>query len=125
VAGFPELREHLVSAAAEAGVRIHWISDWRRAESFPGIMVAYVPRIRRPADYLVGLHEIGHCASDDALRLTDSADPYEALLCEGASWAWAVSRIPRDLALTIRAAEWDVAAYCLRTHWQTAARTER
>lgn len=116
-----ELRQHLRVVAAEYGVSLHYVDSWEVAESYPANMTAAVPRISRPRDFLVGMHEVGHCADPDARKHVDAADVYGILRCEGSAWAWAIHMIPGGLADRITAREWDTAAYCIRTHWRFQA----
>lgn len=114
------MTEHVLAIAAEHGVTLRWISRWRSAAAVDG--VAYVPEVKHPHDYLFCLHEIGHCAAPDALRLEDDFDSYSEVLNEGAAWAWAVAVAKPSLARHLRARDWDTVAYAYRTYLAYHAR---
>lgn len=110
------MTEHVEALAAEHGVTIRWISDWRRAESYPEAMQAMVPRIRTGSDYMVALHEIGHCASPESARLARAKDTYGHVLCEGAAWAWATAASKRSLTRRLTNEDWAVVGAAVGSH---------
>lgn len=111
-----ELETEIRDIAGAHDIRLTWTTSWKQAESFPRLRECLVPHVRTGGDYLVGLHELGHVLSPDAYGLTDRTDSYSLILCEGASWAWAVSMIRPDLLPCLTPADWDTAAHCFRSH---------
>lgn len=94
-------------------------------ESFPEAKAAIVPQITRGSDYLIALHELGHCLSRIARQATERLDPYGSALCEGAAWAWAVAAADPGLVRRLSAKDWNRAMYALRTHFMDAAFHDR
>lgn len=83
------MERHLCQLADDHGIRVYWINDRWKAESFPEDRSVFVPRVQAPVDYWFGLHELGHILSPTSLALMWSVDPTSMLVCEAAAWAWA------------------------------------
>ena len=115
------MTHHLKSLAAEHEVQLTWVPRWRLAQAFAETKHAYVPEIRRPSDYLFGLHEIGHVLAPHSLEAWDEPGSYATVLCEGAAWAWAAQHAKPALARCMRKADWDIVAYAYRTYLASAA----
>ena len=113
---------HLTELAAEHGIQVTWVPRWQLAQAFAATKHAYVPVIRRPSDYLFGLHEIGHVLAPHSLEAWDEPGSYAAVLCEGAAWAWASQHAKPSLARHLRKADWDRVAYAYRTYLAEHAR---
>lgn len=103
-------REHLRALAAEHGVEVSWVSSWGLAEAWVEGKVVAIPRIRTGRDYLVGLHELGHCISPEAVRLHDQFATLTALACEGWAWAWAAANADPEIARGLDARQWRLVA---------------
>lgn len=116
------MTRHLETLAAEHGIDITWTSSWRRAEAYPQLSWAVLPTVRRPSDYLIALHELGHIASAHA-QTPDFGGPYCDLLCEGASWAWAAEHALPSLARHLRAEDWNLVGYAFRSYLKLVALT--
>jgi hypothetical protein len=95
---------HLEELADRHGVTIDWCVRWQQAEAW-GKEVT-IPRVQRPVDYLVGLHELGHCLQLQSKRLHNRADSDGQLARESWAWAWAVKHIDPDLASAITKNQW-------------------
>lgn len=121
-----EMTEHLSSVAAEHAISIVWTKKgWLHAEAFidtradgiPGAGgLVVIPVIRRPADFLIGLHELGHVLDENARRFLYARDQYEEILCESAAWAWASENLPKRFLKHIRAKDWNRVGYAWRTY---------
>lgn len=111
------MRDHVLDLASEEHTTVSWVTNWRAACAFiePARHI-YVPSIRRPSDYLFGLHELGHVASPDAVDLWTRDDRYSIILCEGAAWAWAAAKADPRLLRHFRARDWNTVAYAYRTY---------
>lgn len=97
-----EYRAHLVHLADEHEVSLTWTTAWDKAMAYPDLYEAVVPCVRGAGDYLVGLHELGHILDPEARRFgVREDDLHQALLCEGAAWAWAAME-----ALPVPKAAW-------------------
>lgn len=106
----PAARRHLRALAAEHGVTLEWVSSWGLAEAWVEGKVVAVPRIRTGRDYLIGLHELGHCVCPEAVRLHDQFDTLTALACEGWAWAWAAANADPEIARGLDPREWRLVA---------------
>lgn len=127
------MTEHLISLADEGKVRIYWTTKgWKHSEALveyemdketrSGWALVIIPVIKRPSDYLFGLHELGHALDENALRFTFAKDQYEEVLGESAAWAWAAEHILPKFRRHVRAKDWDRVGYAWRTylagrHW--------
>jgi hypothetical protein len=121
-----EMTEHLRSIADAHGITLIWTrKGWIHSEAFVDTRAdgvpgrggsAIVPVIRQPADYLIGLHELGHLLDDNARRFLYATDQYEEILCESAAWAWAQENLPHRFLRHIRAKDWDRVGYAWRTY---------
>lgn len=123
-----EMTEHLLDLAEEHGVSVIWTrKGWKHAEAyvdttasgeaFPkrgGIVI--IPVVKTPADYLIGLHELGHVLDENSTRFVYARDQYEEILTESAAWAWAAEHLPQRFLRHIRAKDWNRAAYAWRTY---------
>lgn len=103
-------RQHLKALGAQHGVEIAWVSSWGLAEAWVEGKVVAIPRVRTGRDYLIGLHELGHCLALEAVRLHDQFDTMTALACEGWAWAWAAANADREIARGLDAREWRLVA---------------
>jgi hypothetical protein len=106
------LRKHVIELADLHAVSLTWVTYWRQAESWPELSEAVVPEIRDARDYVVAMHELGHCLDPLARSWHDRTDPYGILVSEGAAWAWAAANALPGLELT----DWDRAGRCFRSH---------
>lgn len=116
---------HLDALATEHGVALSWLPEGRsrwEAESFATVTppVALVPRIDTGADYLIGLHEIGHCASEDALRTHDTPGSYAHVVCEAGAWAFAAENANPALAKHLRKRDWAKVSIAMGSHIRAA-----
>jgi hypothetical protein len=112
-----KMTAHVHHCASAHGVTVHWItSGWRNAESFPEEMTAYCPVIRSASDYLIALHEIGHCADPTAREFNEATDIRGIVLCEGAAWAYAAEVMLPSLRRHLRKADWDRVGYSFRSY---------
>lgn len=107
---------HVTRLAEDHDVTVHWIRSWRHAQAFPGERSAFVPKIRRPSDYLVALHEIGHTADPTSHRLVDATDRHSGIVCEAAAWAWATEHALPSLRRAARAEDWQRVADAFTTY---------
>lgn len=114
---YRDVRAHL----DRLSIRVTWIEGWERAESFPVLREAVLPRIRTGADYLVALHELGHIAYPDAALHVSDTGAYGIIACEGAAWAWAAASIPPALANALPPESWLVVGDCFGSHVAYAA----
>ena len=104
---FKRMTEHITLLGFEHKIRLTWItSGWDHAESFPEERTAYVPVITRGSDYLVALHELGHCADPLARSLVWTQDIHGLVLTEGAAWAWAAENALAPLRNRLTAKDW-------------------
>lgn len=103
-------RRHIRALAAEHGVTVEWVSSWGLAEAWVEGKVVAIPRIRSGRDYLICLHELGHCLAPEAVRLHDQFDTLTALACEGWAWAWAAANADPEIACGLDAREWRLVA---------------
>lgn len=102
------MTKHVEDLAAEHAVKVTWKRiAWHQAEAYVGSSRSSVviPEIRRPGDYLAALHELGHCADPLARRLRKRGDRYNAVVCEGAAWAWAAANM--RFRKHVPTAEWN------------------
>lgn len=120
-----EMTEHIRELGRQHHVTVNWTrQSWQRAAAFPdpdapagwqrGSVI--IPVIRRPSDYLVCLHELGHVIDENSLRFVLARNQYEEILCESAAWAWAAEQLPSRFQRHIKARDWDTAAYGWRTY---------
>lgn len=107
---------HIEDLAGKHKIRLRWVLGWGEAAAYPGQPLALVPVIRHPYEYLIALHELGHCVDPIARKFNDRGDAYSVALCEGAAWAWASVNASPALVRHVRAADWDKAAYAWRTY---------
>ena len=103
------------------GIRATWIDSWEKAEAFPNLREAVLPRIRTGTDYLVALHEIGHVAYPDAAIHASDTGAYGVIACEGAAWAWAAASIPPHLVAQLPEESWGVIGECFGSHCRHVA----
>lgn len=120
------MRDDVRARASEAGVQLSWMPrghDRWAAESFPTCSppIVLVPRIRKGIDYLIGLHEIGHCADATALLYADEPGRSAHVLCEAGAWAWAIERADRRLLAKLTHRDWALVASALGSHVRAAA----
>lgn len=120
------MARHIRAVAAEHGVAVSWMpasKKWWEAESFPTAEppIALVPRPERGADYMIALHEIGHCASPDAVLVTEARGPYAHVLCEGGAWAFASAVADRRLLRHLKRRDWAHVATAIGSHIRAAA----
>lgn len=111
----------LTSIAQEHGIAVHWTKHRWDAEAFPELSQVVIPKIRTTADYLLGLHELGHVLSPEARRLDQLTDPYSSLLCEGAAWAWAMAHADPGLVSKATEDDWGIVAEAIVSHWRWAS----
>lgn len=88
---------------------------YRSAESFPP-QIASAPNPVTGALYLVGLHELGHCVSPEALIMAEEDGRYARICCEGAAWAYAAEVADRDL---YRPGDWALAGRCFASYLES------
>lgn len=113
--------QHLRDLAAEHDIEVSWVRGWTKAEAWPMLRAVSIPRIRSARDYLVGLHELGHCLSPHARGLHEAGVLYDEISCEGYAWAWAATHADLALAATISAKEWTLAFKSFGSYLEWAA----
>lgn len=109
-------RAHLVALADEHGIAVSWVRSWRDAEAWPSDRCVTIPVIARARDYLVGLHEVGHCLSPQSRRLGDRFDCGGNMACEAWAWAWAVDNADPALLATTSGVEWHRVGDCMGSY---------
>lgn len=101
---------HIDALAAEHSITVRVISG-QHGEAHPTTRQVWVPDLRRPIDYLVALHELGHVCSKSALRFHDRFDKKGAhadrAACETAAWSWAVEHVDTDVLPHIGRGTWQ------------------
>lgn len=107
------MEEHLLELAGTHDLTLRWVSSWSRAESFPELREVLAPRCHTGADYLIGLHEVGHVLDPLAVELAKDGTVRGTLLCEAAAWSWALAEAMTE-HLTPRSLEAMTAS--LRSH---------
>lgn len=112
-------RRHLHDLARQHDVSLHWVDTWEKCEAFALIREVRVPWIRDGQDYLIALHELGHCIAPGAARLEEAgtAEPFTTLALEGLAWAWVAQVADRDL---LEPGDWDVVLLALESHYDKA-----
>lgn len=87
----PSYRDHVLQLARENHVFLTWVPRRDLAESFPSLGHARVPEIESGYDYLVALHEIGHCAFPGHMEAEHDDSKYGRLARESLAWSWAAA----------------------------------
>lgn len=108
---------HILELAADNGIRLTWTNSWDQAEAFPLLSEAVVPRITTGGDYLICLHELGHCLAPGIIDLEMPSDTprFASLASEGLAWAWAASEAAQSL---LEPGDWEAAVAALGSHYR-------
>lgn len=108
--------EHIGTLAERHDVQITWTE--RPAYSYTTHRSVHVPPPTTADRYLAGLHEMGHCVSQQALRFDrrwrKGTQFDDEVLMEAAAWAWAARNALDALEVPKRA--WSVAGRCFGTY---------
>lgn len=99
-------RLHLKQLAKRHSIQLVWVRSWGKAEGNYASRVALIPRIECGRDYLVGLHELGHCLSLCARRLNEREDAGGQMAREAWAWGWAAEQCLPELAAALTAKDW-------------------
>lgn len=118
-------RAHLRQLAERYGLTITWVSSWGKAISYPAARQVLLPRLRSGRDYLIGLHEIGHCASADSRALVERFDREGECACEGLAWAWAAANADPEIARGLDRQEWRLVGDAFVSYVREAATSDR
>jgi hypothetical protein len=113
--------------ATAAGLHVTFKDDpdYDESGAYPDASEVVVPVIRQPIDFLVALHELGHCLSPEATAAHRRQDPYSAVISEGAAWAWAAASMPAWAKRSIRRKDYARAAELFGSHLSWAFKEPR
>ncbi len=101
--------DHLDRLAEKHQIIVRLVRRRSDAEAHTQTRQVWVPPQRKPLDYLVGLHELGHIVSPSSRAAgrrqmkakNANGVEAEAMACEAAAWAWAVRHAdPKIVTLT-------------------------
>lgn len=117
-------RGHVRQLARHLGVELVWVRSWGQAEAHHAARIVRVPRIESGRDYLVCLHELGHCASAGSRRLNDT--PGRELIREAWAWQWAAEHCLPELAAALSQKEWLQVGWAFGSYikWHALAEDE-
>lgn len=99
--------DHLLDTARRFRVEVYWEPDAARWQAHVSSRQVWVPLPDGYRAYMVGLHELGHVASQVARRWGHRYDePGGTVLVEAAAWAWAAMTASPDIMWDASEADW-------------------
>lgn len=114
-------RKHLHNIGEVYRVAVHWIETRKDSEAHVSTRQVWIPRrMRRVADYLIGLHEFGHLLSPLAVTLHNVGNLQEEMACEAAAWGWAFENAAPELLELMDAQDWAIVLSLFYTYPRSA-----
>jgi hypothetical protein len=120
-----QAEEHLYVLAQKHRITLRWMTfgSGKCPTAHLRTRQVWVPRVRTPQDYVMGLHEIGHVVSrvsrSAAVRLEKQGKNGKGeheLVMESAAWGWAIDNGIRGILMRMSAKEWRSVGMLLLTY---------